>query len=130
MQALSLLFTYHQRRFLGMLTNDVYLEKVRGNFWEFLDSQQELGETFKGHYAATYEDGVISAKHKRLMAMVGALAAGCEGCIMGQCSRALDLGATKEEVLEACAVALSLGGTMAGSKIAMIVQLLKDKGLY
>jgi hypothetical protein len=37
--------------------------------------------------------------------------------------------ASVEEVLEACGVAFSLGGTMAGSKIAIVMQMLEENGL-
>lgn len=112
-----------------MLRYEDYLNYTRANLWEFTELQGEKGELFKEHYAATYADGLFSSKVKRMMAMVGALAAGCEGCIMGQASRAIDAGATKDEILEACSVAFSLGGTMTGSKISLVMQLLKDKGM-
>jgi len=113
-----------------MIREKEYLKYVRGNFWGYLEGAGELGELFEKHYAATYEDGAFDQKTKRLMAMVGAIAAGCEECIIGQAIRAIDQGATKEEILEACSVALSLGGTMAGSKVSMVIQLLKDKDVF
>ncbi|MGD8262712.1 MAG: hypothetical protein PVG70_04410 [Desulfobacterales bacterium] len=39
------------------------------------------------------------------------------------------LGATAEEVLEACAVAISLGGTMGAGETTRVVQFLQEKGL-
>jgi len=59
-----------------------------------------------------FKNGVLSGKIKRLMAVVGALVHGCRACILFQTEEALSLGATAEEILEACAVAISLGGTM------------------
>jgi hypothetical protein len=41
----------------------------------------------------------------------------------------LALGATAEEVLEACAVAISLGGTMGAGETTRVVQFLQEKGL-
>ncbi len=112
-----------------MLTKESYAV-VKGNFWDFLEASNEKGDMFVSHYEASYTDGVLDSKTKRLMAMCGAIASGCDGCIIGQATYALDLGATKEEVLEACEVALSLGGTMAGSKAAGVIQLLKDRGMF
>ena len=76
-----------------------------------------------------YKDGVLSGKMKRLMAVVGALVHGCEACILYQTEEALALGATAEEILEACAVAISLGGTMGAGETTRVVQFLQEKGL-
>jgi AhpD family alkylhydroperoxidase len=76
-----------------------------------------------------YKDGVLSGKMKRLMAIVGALVHGCKACILYQTEEALALGATAEEILEACAVAISLGGTMGAGETTRVVQFLQEKGL-
>jgi AhpD family alkylhydroperoxidase len=76
-----------------------------------------------------YKDGVLSGKMKRLMAVVGALVHGCRACILYQTEEALALGATAEEILEACAVAISLGGTMGAGETTRVVQFLQEKGL-
>jgi alkylhydroperoxidase/carboxymuconolactone decarboxylase family protein YurZ len=39
------------------------------------------------------------------------------------------LGATAEEILEACAVAISLGGTMGAGETTRVVKLLEEKEL-
>ena len=76
-----------------------------------------------------YKDGVLSGKIKRLMAVVGALVRGCEACILFQTEEALSLGATAEEILEVCAVAISLGGTMGAGETTRVVRFLEEKGL-
>ena len=76
-----------------------------------------------------YKDGVLSGKIKRLMAVVGALVHGCRAYILYQTEEALALGATAEEILEACAVAISLGGTMGAGETTRVVQFLQEKGL-
>jgi len=76
-----------------------------------------------------FKNGVLSGKIKRLMAVVGALVHGCRACILFQTEEALSLGTTAEEILEACAVAISLGGTMGGGETTRVIQLLEEKGL-
>ena len=76
-----------------------------------------------------YKDGVLSGKIKRMMALTGALVHGCRACILYQTEEALALGATAEEILEACAVAISLGGTMGAGETTRVVQFLEEKGL-
>jgi AhpD family alkylhydroperoxidase len=76
-----------------------------------------------------YKDGVLSGKIKRMMALTGALVHGCRACILYQTEEALALGATAEEILEACAVAISLGGTMGAGETTRVIQFLEEKGL-
>ncbi len=63
------------------------------------------------------------------MALVAALVSGCRGCILFQTQLAMDQGATVEQVLESCAVAISLGGTMAAGETTRVVRYLEEKGL-
>lgn len=79
--------------------------------------------------AEVYKDGALSGKVKRLMALSGALVHGCRACILFQTEKALDEGATAEEILEACSVAVSLGGTMGSGETVRVVQFLDEKGM-
>jgi AhpD family alkylhydroperoxidase len=109
-----------------------YLEEykeISSHFWELIEKLEDKGDSFKKHYKKTYENGVFDSKTKRLMAMCGAITMGCKGCILGQTEKAIKDGATVEEILEACSVMLSLGGTMAGSNISMVMGVLKEKGM-
>jgi len=76
----------------------------------------------------TYKDGALSTKVKRLMAMCVALRAGCTGCILGQTIRAVEAGATREEVLEAIGVATAVSGTTAFAESYRIMKLLDEMG--
>jgi AhpD family alkylhydroperoxidase len=76
-----------------------------------------------------YKDGALPGKIKRLMALTGALVHGCRACLLFQTDQALAAGATVEEILEACAVAISLGGTMGAGETTRVVEFLHKKGL-
>lgn len=76
-----------------------------------------------------YKDGALSGKTKRLMALAVAITHGCRGCVLFQADQALELGADTEEILEACAVAVSIGGTMASAETTRVVRLLQERGL-
>ncbi|MBI9093203.1 MAG: carboxymuconolactone decarboxylase family protein [Desulfobacterium sp.] len=76
-----------------------------------------------------YQDGALPGKIKRLMALTGALVHGCRACILFQTENALAAGATVEEVLEACSVAISLGGTLGAGETTRVVRFLEEKGL-
>lgn len=104
-------------------------EKISANFQRYRQAMPEIAEAYDALPQEVYKDGEISGKYKRLMALVGGLVSGCRGCILSQTENALQLGATVEEVLEACAVAISLGGTMAAANTTRVVDYLKEKRL-
>jgi len=95
----------------------------------FKKMMPELAQPYGELNQEVYKDGVISGKHKRLMALVGALVKGCRACILFQTEQALELGATVDEVLEACSVALALGGTMGMGEITRVMAYLREKKL-
>lgn len=94
---------------------------------------RNLMPEFKAGYeesnAEAYKDGSLSAKNKRLMAVAVSISQGCTGCMLFQTQAALDLGATKDELLETMAVAVALGGSMASSKTAQVAAFLEQKGI-
>jgi AhpD family alkylhydroperoxidase len=112
-----------------MRTKMEELDEIKEHFNQYFDLAPKLGTKFLNHYWSTYEDGVLDAKTKRLVALCGGIIAGCKGCILGQADHAVAQGASAEEILEVCSVAMSLGGTLAGSQISMVVQWLKEKDL-
>ena len=109
------------------MTKTEELGEIREDFLAFFELVPVTGAKFREHYELTYQDGLFDAKTKRLMALCGGIVAGCKGCILGQTDHAIEKGATADEILEACSVAMSLGGTLAGSQIAMVVAYLKEK---
>ena len=107
-----------------------YLAEVTETVEEF---KRELPEAYAARDASNdriYEDGALSTRTKRLMAMSIALRAGCPGCITYQTKLAVDAGATKEEVVEAASVAVSMGGTSASAWVWIVVQLMKELGKW
>jgi AhpD family alkylhydroperoxidase len=78
--------------------------------------------------AETYKDGALSAKVKRLMALAIALGSGCRNCTLAQTMRALQHGATKEEIAETLAVVISMRGTTGFAETLRVVQLLDELG--
>jgi AhpD family alkylhydroperoxidase len=105
------------------------INSIHENFSLFRKLMPEVGETYDELPSEAYKDGELSGKVKRLMALSAALTHGCRGCILFQTERALNLGASVREILESCAVAVSLGGTMAAAETTRVVALLREKGL-
>ncbi len=60
----------------------------------------------------TYEEGAISAKNKELMGLVGSMVLRCNDCILYHIDKSKKAGASKEEINEACNIALVIGGSI------------------
>ena len=77
-----------------------------------------------------YKGGALSVKIKRLIALGVALHAECTRCIIGQTNRAVEAGASKEEVLEAVLVANAMGGSTTGAESWRVVKVLEELGKW
>ena len=75
-----------------------------------------------------YKEGALSIKVKRLIALGIALRAGCVECIIPQTKRAVEAGATKDEVLETVTVAISMSGTTAYGWSWRVIKVLEELG--
>lgn len=101
-----------------------------GEMWKlYRKCLPDVGKAYEELPMEVYKDGALPGKIKRLMALTGALVHGCRACILFQTDHALAAGATVEEILEACSVAVSLGGTMGAGETVRVVEFLHEKGL-
>ncbi|MBE2280448.1 MAG: carboxymuconolactone decarboxylase family protein [Ignavibacteriaceae bacterium] len=60
----------------------------------------------------TYLDGALPAKTKELMGLTASLVLRCNDCVFYHIEKAIEAGATKEELFETFQVALVVGGTI------------------
>ena len=88
-----------------------------------------MGQAYDALPSEAYKDGELKGKIKRLMGLAAALTHGCRACILFKTDEALNLGASVDEILENCAVAISIGGTMTAGETTRVVQFLGEKGL-
>lgn len=90
----------HKKGLENVMENGKRLRDVMpnemGSFFEF------TGKVFK--------DGVLDVKTKELITLGIAISARCEGCIEAHVAKFISLGGTKEELGEAIAVAVAMGG--------------------
>ncbi len=70
----------------------------------------DLMKGFAGMGAATYKDAALSARTKELIALAIGISLRCEGCIAHHTKSAIAHGASREEVAEAIATAIQMGG--------------------
>ncbi len=76
----------------------------------FAGAAPEVMTAFQALSKATYTEGALSVKHKKLMALVAGVAARCEGCLGHYAAELKKLNTTDAEVTEALNVAVLMGG--------------------
>ncbi|MFB3922793.1 MAG: carboxymuconolactone decarboxylase family protein [Terriglobia bacterium] len=71
--------------------------------------ERRLRDIYMGFYKESYfKPSALDLKTKELIAIGCSLIAKCEGCIEGHIKKALEIGATKEEVSDAIVVAIGI----------------------
>jgi len=72
------------------------------------------------------KDGVLAQKYKELIALGISISNKCYGWIEYHVSRAADAGTSRDEILEATAVAVALGGGMADWPARFVFKVLEE----
>ena len=80
-------------------------------------------EAFMGLLGASYEPKTLDLKTKELMSVAIGCYNRCEYCIVYHVYKALEAGATREEIIESAMVAVAFGG---GPSMAYSVTLMKE----
>jgi len=60
----------------------------------------------------TYEDGALTEVTKELLGLVASMVLRCDDCIKYHLGRCHELKVTREQIYEACSVALVVGGSI------------------
>lgn len=76
--------------------------------------------------AKTFAAGELEPKYKELIGLAASIVSLCYGCIEYHTSRALECGATRQQVLETAAIAIMLGGGPAQWPARYVVQVLDE----
>jgi len=97
------------------------LEKFKQALPDLMDAQSDVGNV-------VYKDGALTTKVKRLIALAIALRVGCTNCILAQTERALNAGATKDELLETLSVEVAMSGTTGIAESLRVLKLLEELG--
>jgi AhpD family alkylhydroperoxidase len=103
---------------------------VRKKLNDFVGGLEAVGQTngaevgaFMNLLGACYEPKALDLKTKELMSVAIGVYNRCEYCIVYHSYKALEAGASKEEVMEAAMVSVAFGG---GPAMAYTVTLLKE----
>ncbi|MEJ2248503.1 MAG: carboxymuconolactone decarboxylase family protein [Candidatus Lokiarchaeota archaeon] len=86
------------------------LKEIEETFQEYGQINPEAMNGFKKFMSKTKEDGALSRKMKEIIGVALSVSRHCEWCVPFHVKNALDAGATKQEIMEACLVAVMMGG--------------------
>ena len=103
-----------------------FLTKFKGDMEKMKTQTGAVMSGFAGLFSKTMAEGALTVKHKELIAIGIAVAKQCEPCINLHVQKCLDAGAGREEVLEAAAVAVMMGGGPAYTHIPMVIEALDE----
>ena len=89
---------------------------------------EQLDTAFDTFTGWVNNDGALSYKTKILISLAIAVVKGCDSCVQSQTMKCIELGASDEEIIEACFVAVKMdGGPSQGRTRNWVLELLKDK---
>ena len=102
-----------------------FFEKFGGDNAKMKEHLPEAIGGFMGMFAKIMKDGALKTKEKELIALGIAVALQCNPCIQLHTKKCIDAGSTKEQILEAASVALTMAGGPAFTHIPMVIDTLE-----
>ncbi len=105
----------------------VETEKPKSDKWpSYTMVEDRMKRIYFSFYRETYRKSKIDRKNKELIAIAASLGFKCEGCLEGHVQKALDYGASREEISEAICIAM---GVAAASVVDQTDQVSEKLGL-
>ena len=105
------------------------LTEIRANHGKLERALPEVVEDFgRALMPNVLKDGALSTKEKELIALGIAVAKTCDYCIALHVKKCIEAGATKEEMAEACGVAILMGGGPAFTYSTFVLQAIEKMG--
>ncbi len=108
--------------------------ETRQFFKDFTRSIQMLSKespdtvkTFKALHDQVMKPGILGNKEKEFIALGIAVANHCGPCIRLHTRAAVSAGASKAEILEACGVAIAMGGGPAMAYVPLVLKFLEEQ---
>lgn len=102
------------------------VDSVMQMMGELSKHQPETMRHFKSFMGSVLKEGVLDTKTKELIAIGTSITARCKYCIAIHVEKALNAGATKEEILEAAIVAILMGGGPAMTYVSEVKKALDE----
>jgi AhpD family alkylhydroperoxidase len=89
---------------------------------------KEIDKLYQAFSDAAYEPNILDGKTKELIAVSASVMADCVPCINHHYRRAVELGASQEEIAEALAIAMSISAGSKRAKYAPVIATLENSG--
>ena len=86
----------------------------------------DIARGYGGFYHALMKKGALAAREKELIALSIAVAKQCTQCVYWHLRKALSVGATREQILEAVGVAVMMEGGPAFTRVPDVIKALED----
>ena len=86
------------------------VDEIGSGLKKFSDKTPEQMSAFRKLMGQVLKEGMLDVKTKELIAVALSVASQCGWCISLHVKKALEIGATPEEIREACWVAVLMGG--------------------
>lgn len=87
----------------------------------------EVMKHLDGLFQVSLAGGTLTTKEKEFIVLGIALATHCEPCILVHLEKAQAAGATKAEILEACGVAIAMGGGPTMAYVPLVLKYLEKQ---
>ena len=102
-----------------------FFENYRNDVAKMKEQTPDLVNAFAGLFTKVMKNGALSVMQKELIALGIGVTQHCAPCIRLHVQKALEAGVTKEQVLEAAAVAVVMGGGPAYTHIPIVINTLE-----
>ncbi|MEM6940826.1 MAG: carboxymuconolactone decarboxylase family protein [Pseudomonadota bacterium] len=99
-----------------------YRDAMLARMSEFAKFSPEVARGFSKMGASAQQTGHLSPKTNELIALAVAVTTRCDGCISAHTKKALEHGATREEIAEALGVAITLNAGAAYTYTARVFE--------
>jgi AhpD family alkylhydroperoxidase len=97
----------------------------------FVRMRKEIPETvdsFRNLLSSVHKDGALSGKFKELICIAISIYAHCEACTVYHTKQAIEAGATKAEIMEACGAAVVMGGGPVAAQARLVMKAIEKWG--
>lgn len=85
-------------------------KRISQNAVAFAKENIDVMQGFRQMSSSAIADGALSSKHKELIALAIGITQHCDGCIGFHVKKLVELGVTREELIEALGVCVYMGG--------------------
>ena len=89
--------------------------------------EKRMRQIYFRFYKETYKSSKIDRKTKELIAIAASLGFQCEGCLEGHVKKAIQYGATKEEISEAICISMGVAAASVVDQTDVIAKRIQHK---